>query len=211
MLSLLSTISPVLSGDENIIDIDIALVREFLEKRDGSAFTRLMTKYKNTVYAFCFRYTGNREDAEDIAQEVFIRVYKYIDTFRGESKFSSWLYRLTVNTCHNYVRRRKRFGIPGISRIYKHDWEKDQISVEVPDSAADPEQSMINKELGIIIKRSIARLSGKQRSVVILKDFFGKSYEEITKIMNMSMGSVKSTLSRGRLRVAKYIKEYDKS
>jgi len=202
--------NPNPTGDENVIDIDIALVREFMENRNGPAFTRIMTKYKNTVYAFCFRYTGNRQDAEDIAQEVFIRVYRYIETFRGESRFSSWLYRLTVNTCHNYVRRRKRFRIPGMVRVDKYDLSEDRISVEVPDTAADPEQSLINKELGMIIRISVARLRGRQRSVVILKDFLGRSYEEIARIMNMSMGSVKSTLSRGRLKVAKHIREFDK-
>lgn len=210
MVAAFLNINPKPNNDRNIIDIDLALVKELLENQDRSAFTSLMTKYKNTVYAFCFRYTGNRHDAEDVAQEVFIKVYKNIGTFRGESKFSSWLYRLTVNTCHNYVRWRKRIWIPAMVRVNRDEMSEENGSMEIRSDTANPEQLLLNRELGVIIRNAVARLKGKQRSVVILKDFLGKSYEEIASIMNMSMGTVKSTLSRGRLKVAKNIKDYDR-
>lgn len=207
---MLSEINPKPARDDKVIDIDVALVREVLENRDRSAFSRLMGKYKDTVYAFCFRYTGDRQDAEDAAQEVFIKVYKNIGSFRGEAKFSSWLYRIAVNTCYNYVRWRKRLRLPGLIRINKDQGTDERIAVEMRDYATDPEKSLLNKELAYVIRSAVARLRGKQRSVVILKDFLDRSYEEIATIMNMSVGSVKSTLSRGRLKVANEIKEYDR-
>jgi RNA polymerase sigma-70 factor (ECF subfamily) len=207
---MLPNINPKSTSGDNVIDIDVALVREIVENRDRTAFTRLMAKYKNTVYAFCLRYTGNRQDAEDAAQEIFLKVYKNIGSFRGESKFSSWLYRITVNTCHNYTRWRRAFRISGFVRVNSDAWQDEQRSVEIRDSASDPEQSLLNKELAYVIRNAVARLKGKQKSVVILKDFLGRSYEEIASIMNMSMGSVKSILSRGRLKVANDIKEYDR-
>lgn len=195
---------------ENIIDIDSILITEIQVKNDLTAFTRLMNKYKKVIFNFCLRYTGNREDAEDAAQEVFIKLYKNINSFRGDSKFSTWLYRLTVNTCLNYLRWRKTKRAEEMIGIHNDDTDEEMSSLEIKDPADDPEKILINKELGEVIRKSIFKLKKRQKTVLILKDFMGKSYEEISAIMEINIGTVKSTLSRGRLNVANQIKEYYK-
>ena len=193
----------------NTIDIDAALVKD-LQVGNTTAFTKLIAKYKGTIYAFCFRYTGNRQDAEDISQDVFIKVFKNIKTFRGESRFSTWLYRLTTNTCLNYTRWQKIERIKKMVSIHTEEKEEENSMIVNKDNSTNPEQILLKKELGTIINKTVARLKDKQRAVLIFKDFQDKSYDEIAAIMNMNPGTVKSTLSRGRLNVAKQIKGYYK-
>lgn len=191
-----------------IKDIDADFIRDLREKGDMESFTRLMNKYKRPVFNFCFRYCGNMDDAEDIAQDVFIKVFKNIRSFRGESLFTTWLYRLTVNTCHNYKRQQNsRKAIEMMSIIPKENPD-DSTAIDIKDPSANPEQALMEKELGEIITKAVARLNNLQRTVLILKDFDGRSYEEIAGIMDMKMGTVKSVLSRGRLNVALKIKEF---
>jgi RNA polymerase sigma-70 factor (ECF subfamily) len=194
----------------NIKDIDTNLIIDLQENGDMEAFKQIMNKYNKIIYGFCFRYTGNREDAEDLSQDVFIKVYRNISSFRRESKFSTWLYRLAVNTCLNHIRWQKHEKINEMISISPDEKKDENRQSDIRDHAANPEQEMLNKELGMIINKTVAQLNYKQRSVLILKDFQGRSYEEIAEIMNMNTGTVRSTLSRGRLNVAKQIKEYYK-
>lgn len=210
MVSSFSYTNPGLTDTGDIIDIDAGLIHDLQDKSDMAAFTQLMNKYKRTVFGFCFRYTGNREDAEDVSQEIFIKVFRNIRSFRGDSKFSTWLYRLTVNTCLNHARWRKYARTRELVIIPADENEEENQAAEVRGHSADPEQALLNKELGMIIRKAVVRLKDKQRSVLILKDFQGRSYEEIAAIMKMNPGTVKSALSRGRLIVAKQIKEYYK-
>ncbi len=189
-------------------DIDAILIRDLLERNSNTAFSRLLNKYQGTVYSFCYRYTGNRQDAEDVAQDVFIKVFNKIESFRGESKFSTWLYSIMVNTCRNYTRWTRRTRMKEQVVFPSVEKENGSRFSNFTDQSGDPEQRLLNKELSQIIQRIISRLQDKQRSVVIMKDFQGKSYEEIAIIMNMNPGTVKSTLSRGRLTIAKQMKEY---
>ncbi|MBN1198632.1 MAG: sigma-70 family RNA polymerase sigma factor [Bacteroidales bacterium] len=189
-------------------DIDEILVRNIREHGDRTAFSQLVNKYQGTVFSFCYRYTGNRQDAEDIAQDVFIKVFNKIGSFRGEAKFSTWLYSIMVNTCSNYSRWTRNKRMNEMATFPPAEKEDSPRFADFPDHSGDPEQKLLNKELGQVIQGIIARLRYQQRSVVIMKDFQGKSYEEIAGIMKMNMGTVKSTLSRGRLAVAKKMKEY---
>ena len=193
------------------MDIDAKLINDLKEKNDMEAFTMLMKKYKKPVLNFCFRYCGNMQDAEDISQDVFIKVFKNISSFRRESKFTTWLYRLTMNTCHNFKRHYSAERMDRMVSIAEKDERESYDSLEVKDQKPDPENELLNKELAEVIDGMICRLNKKQRSVIILKDFQGKSYEEIAEIMKMKPGTVKSALSRGRLQVAMKIKEYYES
>ena len=203
-------VQPDAAGQAGITDIDENLIRDLKQSGDKEAFTLLMNKYKKPVLNFCFRYCGNLEDAEDISQDVFIKVYNNIGSFRGESRFSTWLYRIIVNTCLNHRRWRISERMDKMVSMIP-DENDEAMEIEVKNSTANPEQALMHKELGTIIKKSVAKLNKKQRSVLILKDFQGKSYEEIAGIMNMNPGTVKSTLSRGRLIVAQQIKDYYRS
>jgi len=204
------------SPDKTSIDLsshdpDTSLIDELKANNDMEAFTMLMNKYKKPVLNFCFRYIGNMQDAEDISQEVFIKVFKNIRSFQGKSKFTSWLYRLTLNTCHNFKRHYIAERLDKVLKIEAEEHKEEYAEYKLKDQKPDPEQELINKELAEIIDTMICRLNKKQRSVLILKDFQGKSYEEIGEIMNMKTGTVKSALARGRLQVAMKIKEYYQS
>ncbi len=187
------------------------MVNDLKEKNDREALNTLMKKYKNTVFNVCFRYCGNLEDASDISQDVFIKVYRNIGSFRGKSKFSTWLYRLTLNTCHNYRRHFISERLDKMSRIAPDPDEHTLPSFILPEMVPDPEKVLLNKELSGIIDMAVSHLNKKQRSVIILRDFQGRSYEEIADILKMKTGTVKSTLARGRLQVARKIKTYYQS
>jgi len=198
----------MVASASNNKDIDALLVREIRERHDRAAFAQLVNKYQSTVFGFCYRYTGNSRDAEDIAQDIFIKVFRHIGNFRGESKFSTWLYSIMANTCASHARWVRNKRIREMETWHPVDKEGTSLSHDVPDQSGDPEKKLLNKELGSVIQQIIARLKDRQRSVVIMKDFQGKTYEEIASVMNMNLGTVRSTLSRGRLAIAKQMKEY---
>jgi RNA polymerase sigma-70 factor (ECF subfamily) len=194
-----------------VIDIDYELVESIKNDKDITAFTALMNKYKKRVFNFCLRYTGNNDDADDIAQDVFIKVYKNIEGFRGDSSFSTWLFRITANTCKNNSRWRKTRKMDEVMRLNNLSPDDDKDSnMQINDPNLNPAEIIDNEELKIVIGKAVQKLKPKQRTAVILKDFMGKSYDEIAQIMKTNIGTVKSTLSRGRLNVAKQIEEYCK-
>ena len=191
-----------------ILDPDSSLVKELQENSDMTAFIKIMNKYKSTVYNFCLKYTGNRENAEEISQDVFMKVYRNINSFRGDSKFSTWLYKITLNTCKNSERWYRKRLIRGNVSINENDGDEENKNPVIPDRSYDPERILLNKELGTIIHSAAGKLPVKQKAVVIMRDFLGKTYEEIASILNINIGTVKSSLARGRLNIAKQIGEY---
>ena len=194
----------------NIVDIDAKLIDSLQERNDRAAFTQLMNKYKKNVFGFCVSYTNNPDDAEDISQEIFIKVFKNIHSFKRKSKFSTWLYRITMNSCHDHSRWMKFKRMKESLRIPAGKKEEEVNQTEIKDDSGDPEKILLNKELGTEIRNAVAKLNVKQRAVLIMKDFQGRSYEQISEVMNMNLGTVKSTLSRGRMNVAKQIGHYVK-
>jgi len=179
------------------MDQDTGNIKLFLETGDVRAFGKLMSKYKDQVYNYCFVYFGNSDDADDNSQEIFIKVYKKLASFKYESLFSSWLYRIMVNHCHNTYR----------SKVYKMRRKMSNVdNTEIRNGSLNPESITINKELETIIYSAINVLKGKQKTVLILRDIDGKSYEEISQIMNLNMGTVKSALARARKKVATKLK-----
>lgn len=193
------------SQEKDIRDIDHGLVKAIREKDDRAAFTVLIHKYQKPVFRFCYRYFGNEDDARDMAQDIFVRVFLKIHDFRGDASFSSWLHRIMVNMCMDrsksmYYRifRKKPVPVPDREDA-PWDHRKDLHEVE------SPEKVFLNKELGDVIRSSVARLDKRQRAVLILRDYHDKSYEEIAGLMNMQLGTVKSTLCRARKKVAETI------
>jgi len=179
------------------MDPDIADIKQILDNQNTRAFSRLMHKYKNRVYNYCYAYFGNSDDADDNTQEIFIRVYKNLGSFKFGSQFSSWLYRIMINHCHNTYK----------SKAYRMRRQMDHIEGrEVRNGRKDPESATISKEMEKIIYESINLLKGKQKTILILRDIDVRSYEEITEITGLNMGTVKSTLARARGKVATALK-----
>jgi RNA polymerase sigma-70 factor, ECF subfamily len=181
-------------------DEDSLLVARFKEGVQAeSAFDALVIKYKDRVYNLCYRFVGNYEDADDCAQEVFVRVYRFLKDFRGESVFATWLYRITVNVCKNkrlsqeYRNRRNTLSLD-----VPLETDEGEVKIEVKDESLSPAVAFETKEKRALIQEAIAALPEDQREIVVLRDIEGLSYEEIARVTGMNVGTVKSKLSRAR-------------
>ncbi len=160
------------------------------QRGEHEAFDRLVARYQRDIYRLCFRYVNNHEDASDMAQEAFLRAYRALGRFRGESAFSTWLYRIAVNTCLNFraVRRPP--------------------TQELADSIADPVPAafdrMASEDEARRIREAVRRLPEKQRATVILKVYQDLTHEEVARILGTSVGTVKANLfhALGNLRKA---------
>jgi RNA polymerase sigma-70 factor (ECF subfamily) len=164
-----------------------------------AAFSALVLKYQDRTFNLCYRYMGNYEEADDCAQEVFLKVYRTLKDFRGESSFGTWLYRIAVNTCKNrlmskdYRERKKTLSIDAPVHT-----EEGDVTLEIKDDSHSPARELDSKENASLIQEAIASLPDDQKQMVILRDIEALSYEEIARITATNIGTVKSKLSRGR-------------
>lgn len=162
---------------------------------DLKAFDELIEKYEKTAYNIAFRMLKNPEDAMDVSQEAFIKVFKSIKTFNFESAFSTWLYRIVTNTCLDFLRKRN-------TNVYSIDnpihTDEGEIERDIPDESDTPEELLEKKLTKELVNNSISKLDENHRVVIILRDIQGFSYEEISKIIDCSIGTVKSRINRAR-------------
>ncbi|NLM46995.1 MAG: sigma-70 family RNA polymerase sigma factor [Firmicutes bacterium] len=169
---------------------------------DLAAYDILMQRYEKKIYTLCLRMSGNSFDAEDLTQEVFLKAFRALPSFHGQSAFSTWLFRIAANTCLDERRRRKRR--PAVLPLEKAlPTEDGEIRMEVPDKTSDPLAAALNSEMKDEIQELLDRLSPEQRSVIILRDLQGFSYEEITRMLKINMGTLKSRLNRARSQLGK--------
>ncbi len=176
-----------------------ALLLRRLRARDEAAFEEVVVLYRDRVFGLILRMVGNREEAEDLAQEVFITVLKSIDTFRGESKFSTWLYRVAANHTKNRMKYLHR-------RAYKATSEYDEAAEHAhqragglgADRVVNPESAMAGAQIDRVVQGAIAELDEDHRELVVLRDMEELSYEEIVAITGLNEGTVKSRLHRAR-------------
>jgi RNA polymerase sigma-70 factor (ECF subfamily) len=182
------------------------LVRR-LQQRNERAFVDCVRTYQDKVYGLVFRMLGSAHEAEDVAQEVFVTVFKSIDSFRGDSRFSTWLYRIAVNHCKNrikYLRRRAHRATAELDEQAEH-----ALYHATPGGAAQhstlgqaearPDEALEGVQLEAIVQRSIEQLDEEHRTLLILRDVEELSYEEIVEITGLPEGTVKSRLHRARL------------
>ncbi|NLI60518.1 MAG: sigma-70 family RNA polymerase sigma factor [Clostridiales bacterium] len=173
------------------MSIESQLIDKFMDG-DLAAFEELVLLFDKKIYNYCLRMTNNPSDAEDLAQEVFIKVYRNLKSFRKDSKFSTWIYRIAHNTCvDNY--RRKRFKLISLNKE-----EDQQEEMDIPSPNPLPEEQLVSQEQYKLIKECIAELKPKYKSVIILRDIQSYSYKEIADILDIPIGTVKSNISRAR-------------
>ncbi len=162
---------------------------------DQAAFAQLVTAYEGKIYNLALRYLGNREDAMDASQEVFLRMYRFLDGFQEGSTFSTWLYRIGVNVCKDLLARRaKRAELP----LEHTDEEEESRAADIPDDRYDPERLTQQAALRKTLSDAIAGLPEPQREIIVLRDVQGLSYEEIADALCLETGTVKSRLFRAR-------------
>jgi RNA polymerase sigma-70 factor (ECF subfamily) len=188
-------------------ELEQSLLRR-LRDRDERAFVELVNDHRDRVFNITYRMLGNRAEAEDVAQEVFITVFKQIENFRGDSKFSTWLYRVTVNHCKNRIKYLAR----------RHDRDRDELDETsqaqngavngAPVRSKNPDKALESLQMEKLLQEAIASLDDEQRAVVILRDVEDLSIEEICEITGLPDGTVKSRLHRARLVLRKKMQRH---
>lgn len=178
------------------------------KKNDLEAFEELVRLHQNKVYALCRQLCGNSDEAQDIAQEAFIRAYKAIDRFRNEADFGTWLHRITVNVWLNVCRRKNGQGvIVSLDETYQDTEGSGGARHEVADQSADPQEALETNELRDLVRTALMNLSEEHRAVLVLREIEGYSYEEVARMLGCSLGTVKSRLSRAREAMKRRVNE----
>jgi RNA polymerase sigma-70 factor (ECF subfamily) len=176
-------------------------------KGDVRAFDELVRRYERQIYNFAHKMTGNREDAFDVAQDALVRVFHHIDTFRSQSSFSTWLYRIVLNS---YLDSRKRARIreKSISLDQYLSEEEGFGAKQVADQAPAPDETVIEGERNRLLQEAIFSLPDYQRAMIILYHVQHVAYEEIAEILSLPIGTVKSRLNRARAALRKKLEEH---
>ncbi len=173
---------------------DEAITIRRAQNGDGTALEELLLAYEKRVFSIAYRLMGSEADAADMAQEALIKIYRGVRGFKGEASFSSWVYRLTVNTCMDGLRKRKRAPI-SLEFASENGLPFEDSGTETPETRA------LSMERAEDIQKAINMLSTEHRTVVVLRDISGLSYEEISDTLKISVGTVKSRINRGRQRL----------
>ena len=172
------------------------IIRSVL-KGNVNDFEKLVTAYEKNVYNIALRMVGDPEDAADMTQETFIKAYRALSGFRGDSKFSSWLYRIASNVCLDFLRSRSRH--PQIS-LSGAD-EDDRTAFELPDMSQNPEEQLMKKLSMEAVRRGLGQLPEQQRQILVLRELGGLSYAELAQTLGLEEGTVKSRIFRARKRL----------
>jgi len=163
------------------------------KKGDLNAFEQLVRRYENKVFTLGFRFTGNYDDACDVAQEAFLRLYQSLPQFRGDSDFMTWFYRIIANVCRDETRRRRRYN-----NFSLDDNPAGCSILQLPDRDVLPEEALEKQEFADMVQKCLDALSEEHRLVLIMRDIQGLSYDEMAEALNSSLGTVKSRLNRAR-------------
>jgi RNA polymerase sigma-70 factor (ECF subfamily) len=159
---------------------------------DHDSFNQLILRWERPIYALAYRTIGREEDARDVCQETFLRAFRALPRFRGHAKFSSWLYRITLNLCHDWMRRQRR------TPVVQPPEDVDLMELAV---AAEPSESIealvARKDLTAHVERAMARLPEEQRTAIVLKEYHGLTFQEIADLMGCPLSTVKTRLYQG--------------
>jgi RNA polymerase sigma-70 factor (ECF subfamily) len=176
---------------------------ERLARGDDAAFDLILERYKKRIFGIIYRYIQDRTLAEDLSQEVFIRIYNARHTYEPTAKFSTWVYAITSNLCLNEIRKQKAAGKVFSLHDVTKGGERERINGIADERTADPSENMEKEEIAAYVRKAISELPDQQRMAVILRRFEDQSYQDIAKAMKLSVSAVKSLLSRARENIKK--------
>ncbi|MFZ5647418.1 MAG: sigma-70 family RNA polymerase sigma factor [Bacillota bacterium] len=168
------------------------------QKGDTATFERLVSMYQSRVFGLCMKLTGNRDDAEDLAQEVFIKAFHALKGFRLEADFGTWLHRIAVNMWLNIKKKNSRTTYVSLDEPISTSSGEVSREIADEDTSSNPLASLEEVEFRGQVRQALDRLSQEHRAVLVLRDMEGYSYEEIAKITQCSLGTVKSRINRAR-------------
>lgn len=189
-------------GGENAVTEQELVARA--KAGDDEAFAQLMRDNEKRIYNLTLRMTGNPEDAMDLAQEAFLNAWRGLKFFKGDSAFSTWVYRLASNACIDFLRRQKRrqdISVP------MPTYEDDDSQPDIPDDRFLPEQELERQELRQAVLQGLEQLSLEHRQVLVMREINGLSYQEIADVLDLEAGTVKSRIARARISLRKILVE----
>lgn len=169
-------------------------ILEQAKRGDKNAFENIVREYERFVYIFAYRNCNNRQDAMDISQEVFIKFFKSLQNFNGKSSLSTWLFRITVNTCIDFFRKKKL-----------HTVSFEDVREDINSDASQPEEAAEDNEISEQIQKALLLLSDEHRRIIVLRDVSGLDYTQISEILSVPQGTVKSRLFRARENLRKLL------
>ena len=185
---------------------DEELILEF-QKENVEAFSELVLRYKDKVVNFLYRYTGDRDEAEDLAQDAFVKLYRSKHLYKEIAKFSTWFYTIAINTAKTDARKKSRYNALSIS---DYDPENDK-DYEIPADVQSPDEYANAGIENHYIQKAIDSLEESFKQVIILRDIEDMDYEEIAQITGLPLGTVKSRINRGREKLKKILNEIYKA
>jgi RNA polymerase sigma-70 factor (ECF subfamily) len=189
--------------DKNLYDLtDEELILEFQQNNTVKAYEILVERYKNPLTNYVFRFLGDYETCMDVVQDSFIKVYRYKDSYNSIAKFSTWIYTIAGNLARTEYQRRKRRKFFSINS-YGEDSNE---TYDIPDESYRPDEMTDSGIKDEIIQKAIQKVSPAYREMVILRDIQQLSYEEISEITGVAVGTVKSRINRGRAQLQKLLK-----
>jgi RNA polymerase sigma-70 factor (ECF subfamily) len=183
---------------------DSAVVTAFLNGEER-AFTELVERYQTRLLNFIYRTIGDRDRAEDLVQEVFIRVYRHLHRFDRSKKFSTWAYTIASNLAKNELRNRSRNPLVLFQALRGQGDEGEERPIEFEDATSRPDDMYRKRHLQELVEGTVSQLPAHHREVFVLREIEGKSYEEIAEITHCNLGTVKSRLNRARTAFAAII------
>ncbi len=179
---------------------DFALIQE-IKKGSGDAFRTLVERYQDRVLNLVHQYVSDRSDCEDIAQEVFVKVHRKLDSFRSQSSFYTWLYRIAVNTATDHLKRRRRDPSVSLESL-------PPVFEEAESAGPAPDKSLMDEEFRERIASAVETLPEPYKTVLILREFEDRTYEQMAEILECSLGTVESRLFRARQRLRDKLTAY---
>lgn len=184
-------------------DEELHIIRSVLDG-DVNAFEKLVLENQKNVYNLALKMLGNPEDASDVSQETFLRAYRSLGSFQGDSRFSVWLYRMTSNVCIDLLRKRKRRAEVSMTVVNDEDEESE---LEIPDERFSPEQTLDRQERVRAVREGLQKLPEEYRRILTMREIGGLSYEELAEALDLELGTVKSKLFRARKKLCEVLLE----
>jgi RNA polymerase sigma-70 factor (ECF subfamily) len=201
------TLPKMWNASNEEFDSDMALVERALDN-DLAAFEQLVTRYQGKIIAYAARMLNDHDEAEDVAQEAFIKAYRSLESFRGAASFSTWLYRIVTNLCIDRTRMRKRRPQQAYSLDEPYDKEEDKGGRDIADTNFEPSKNVEREELRQQVRLTVAEMPDKLRQVLVMCDIQGMPYEQIAKVLDCPIGTVKSRLFHARADLARRLRPY---
>ncbi|QQS32584.1 MAG: sigma-70 family RNA polymerase sigma factor [Acidobacteriota bacterium] len=189
--------------EERLSDNDLIIA---VRAGDEEAFAEIVSRYRNQITNFLYRFLNDYEEAVDLAQETFVRVYFALDRYHTDFAFSTYIYRIASNLAISELRKRKRRRLMSLTGLFQGEDQEAEYQPE--DRAALPDQLLVESERDRVIAKAIASLPEKYRLPIVLRDVEQRSYEEVASIMNLGLGTTKSRISRGRGLLREKLQDY---